>query len=314
MRAFRHEQGSHEGEDGSGMDSERENESLPEEEGDELEELISDFISAPDPNAPDLDVVSRLYLEFFRHFVGVFERKANDRSRAQDAVQQAFTALQVHYNTHGALPDDPRSFLFIAAQNWLVDQARKDSSHREVPLQKETAETAQTMIDPQAREAIQAMESSEIRGVANPVVEKFDETTRKIIELRRQGKEFEEIAKQVGLSAKTACKKYERAIRRVKRALGEHFSSFISSGDHDERRWVNSRRSAEQAIDLLPSPYNKVVFLRLVKKMTEQEIAARLGVSVGEVKRHYEHGLELFYKQSKLTEDDLLDVIWHSGE
>jgi hypothetical protein len=48
--------------------------------------------------------------------------------------------------------------------------------------------------------------------------------------------------------------------------------------------------------------------------MTEKEVAAHLGVSPGEVKRHHEHGLELFYKQYKLTEDDLLDVIWHSGE
>lgn len=314
MRTFRRDW-NEEGEEWNGVDSERENESLPEEEGDELEELISDFISAPDPNAPDLDVVSRLYLEFFRHFVRVFERKANDRSRAQDAVQQAFTALQVHFNTHGALPDDPKSFLFIAAQNWLVDQARKDASHREVPLQLENPKTVQALIDPQALEAIQAMESSEIRGVANPVVEKFDETTRKIIELRREGKEWDEIAPLVGLKrAKTAEMKYVRAIRRVKRALGEHFSSFVSSVGPDDRRWVNSRRSAEQAIDLLPKPYNKVVFLRLVKKMTEKEIAAHLGVSVAEVKRHYERGLELLYKQYKMTEDDMLDAIWHGGE
>ena len=314
MRSLRHESW-RDGEEREGWHSEMDDESIPEKGEDELEELISDFISAPDPNAPDLDVVSRLYLEFFRHFVGVFERKANDRSRAQDAVQQAFTALQVHYNTHGALPDDPKSFLFIAAQNWLVDQVRKDASHREVPLQTENTGIAPALIDPQAREAIQAMESSEIRGVANPVAAKFDETTRKIIELRRDGKEWHEIAPLVGLKrVVTAKMKFRRAVRRLKRALGEHFSSFVSSVGPDDRRWVNSRRSAEQAIDLLPQPYNKVVFLRLVKKMTENEIAAHLGVSPGEVKRHYERGLELLHKQYKMTEDDLLDWIWHSGE
>lgn len=302
-------------EDREEMGSGREGESRPERGERELEELVSDFISAPDPNSPDLDVVSRLYLEFFRHFVRVFERKANDRRRAQDAVQEAFAALQAHYNTHGALPRNPKAFLFSVARHWLVDQARKEAVRREVPLGDGNA-AAGTLADPSphAREAIVAMESEELKAVAYPVVEQFDETTRKIIELRRQGKEWDEIAGDVGLQkGGTAKMKYLRAIRRVKRALSEHFSSFVSSADPDERRWVNSRRSAERAIDLLPPPYNKILRLILVEKRTEKEVAARLSVSPEEVRRSRERALELFHKQYKMTEDDLLDLIWHSG-
>ncbi len=324
MRAS-HRSGNGEAEEWEPMDSElgKGPVSVPEDGQDGLDgeaglkELTSEFLSTPDPNAPDLDVVGRLYIAYFRHLVYVFERRANDRRQAQDAIQEAFTALQTYFTTHKKLPEDPKGFLFIAARNWLVNQARDDSRHREVSLLEQKSSTLDGLLDPRAdaREPFEAMASSDMKDVAYPAVEELDRTTRKIIELRRKGKEWDAIAKRVGVpSGEHARKLFDHAVHHVKAALGAHFSSCVTTAEAEDRRCVNSRRSAEQAIDLLPAPYNKILQLFLVKKMTQKEIAAHLGVSLQEVERHHEHGVELFRKKYKMTQDDLLDALWHGQQ
>lgn len=311
MRAFRQDSNG-EREAWESGDSEMDRGSVPGRGEDRLHELTSDFLSAPNPDAPDQDVVGSLYIANFGRLVGVFEQGAHDRTRAQDAVQEAFAALQKHYNKHKALPDDPRSFLFIAARNWLANKARDDSRHREVPMLEEKPSTIEALLDPRsgAREPLQAMASEELRAIAYPAVDELDPTTRKIIELRRKGMEWDEIAKKVEVeSGERARKMHEHAVHHVKAALGAHFSSWITTAEVDVRRWVKTRRSAEQAIDLLPPPYDKILHLLLVKGMTEEKAATHLGVSLHEVKRHHERGAEHLHKMWKMTEDEMRDVL-----
>lgn len=293
-------------------DSEMDRGSVPERGEDRLHELTSDYLSAPDPDAPGQDVVGSLYIANFGRLVGIFERDTHDRTRAQDAVQEAFAALQKHYNKQKALPDDPRSFLFIAARNWLAMQGRVEQRHREVPLLEERPSTLGALLDPRsdAREPIQAMASEELRTAAAPAVKELDRTTRKIVELRRKGKEWDEIARKVKVASGEAARKmHDHAVHHVKAALAAHFSSWVTTAEHDVRRWVNSRKSAEQAIDLLPPPYDKILHLLLVEGMTEEKAASHLGVSLPEVKRHHERGAEHLHTMWKLTEDEMRDIL-----
>ncbi|MBI2901138.1 MAG: sigma-70 family RNA polymerase sigma factor [Planctomycetes bacterium] len=287
---------------------------LEEGEQKELEKLTSELLSLPGPDSPGIDVVGRLYVACFRHFVHVFERRANDRRRAEDATQEAFKALQIYYEKHHALPDDPRSFLFVAARNWLANQARTAAYAREVPLGEQSSSTLDGLLDPhaEARQPFEAVASEEIREVADGALQELDPGTRRVIELRRKGKTWPEIARSMKLaSAEFAKKKFQHAVHCVKSALGEQFSSFVTTAEIEVRRCINRRRSAEQAIDLLPPPYDELLHLLLIEKKTEQEVAQLRETSLDVAKRDHEHAVELLYKKYKMTEDELLEVLWH---
>ncbi len=311
MSAFRKDE-NREGEVWGPMDSDAGRESVTKEGEERLHELTADFLSSRDPNSPDPQLVAELYMATFQNIVRHFERGANDRSRAEDAAQEGFKALQAFYENHKALPDRPMAFLLEAARNWLINKANEASSRRNVSLG--NVDSSMPDLRPDAREPFEAVASAEIKEAANAALEELDETTRKIIELHREdnSKPWDEIAEAVGLpNGGIAREKFYSAVSHVRGALGRHFSSFVAPADRHMRRFINSRKSAEQAIDLLPPPYDKILNMLLVKKMTEKEIAARLGVSLEEVKRNHERALEHVKTMYDMTEDELLDVLWH---
>lgn len=314
MRAFRRDENT-EGEEWGGMDSELEAGSVPGKEEDRLHRLIADFLSSSNPKSPDPNLVGDLYMATFEHIVHHLAKDAGDREFAEDAVQEAFEALQIHLHQHQALPDKPMTFLLTVARNFLRKRGRDEKRHRNMPLDAvDPKKLDRFAVDPReaAREPIGAVESAEVKEVAYNALEDLDDLTRKVVELKREGKEFEEIAPRLGIGTPALARMmFNDAVHHVKDSLGEHFSSYVTTAEFEVRRWISSRKSAAQAIDLLPPPYNKVLCLLLVKKMTEKEAAARLGVSPGEVKRHHEHSVELFHKKYKMTEDELLEVLWH---
>ncbi len=313
MSAFRNG-GDKEGEEWGLNEFDREDAPLPEEE-EQLRDLTAEFLRA-DGQASGTEVIGRLFLAYFQRFVRLFGRRANDRRHAEDAIQKAFEALQVYYNKNKKLPDEPVQYLYIAARNWLANEARKEDKHRDVSLTSLKHATLDTFLDKSvpAREPFEAVASSEIRRTADKALKELDDTTRAIIDLRRQGKEFEEIARKLGLSSgELARQKFNHAEHQVKAAWGAKFTSFATTAEAEIRRSINCRKSAEKAIDLIAPPYNKVLYLLLIKKFTEKEVAAHLGSSPEEVRRHHAHAVELFQKQFHMTEDELLDVIWHSG-
>lgn len=299
-----------------GMESETQRDPGSQDGENELHELTSEFLRSQDPQTPDPDVVGRLYIAAFRYIARHFEKRLNDQPFAEDATQEAFKALQEHFEMHQALPQHPMAFLLTAARNWLLVRARNQDRHQAVSLEDVNSSVLDELLDPgaPARQPFEAVASAEIKGIANGALEELDETTREIIRLHREGKIWPEIAQQLGIATpEVARKKFEHAVHHVKAALGEHFSSFVTTAEPDVRRWITSRKSAEQAIDLLPTPYGRILHLLLVEKLTEKEVAARLGVSPEEVRRSRERANELFYKKYRMTEDDLLDTLWHKG-
>jgi len=313
MSAFRNG-GDKEGEEWELNEFEREDAPLPGEE-EQLRDLTAEFLRA-DPKASGTEVIGRLFLAYFQRFVKLFGRRANDRRHAEDAIQKAFEALQVYYNKNNKLPDEPVQYLFIAARNWLVNKAKQEDVRHDVSLTSLKPATLDGFLDKRAaaREPFEEVASKEIRETADKVLKGLDETSRQIIALRRQGKEFEEIARNLGISSgELARQKFNHAEHQVKAAWGAKFSSFATTAEAEIRRSINCRKSAEKAIDLIAPPYNKVLHLLLVIKLTEKEVAAHLGSSPEEIRRHHTHAVELFQKQFHMTEDELLDAIWHSG-
>lgn len=315
MRGSRHDRGSEEGEEWGGMDSDVGPASGADQEEERLHRLTAEFLSSRDPDTPDPKVVRNLYMATFAHIVRHLARDAGDSEFAEDAVHEAFKALQAKLNECGTLPEAPMAFLLAAARNFLRKEGRNRRRHRNIPMDAVEPEHLDLVaIDTResAREPIEAMESTELKATAYPVVDEFDPTTRKIIKLRRQGKEFAEIARKLGLANEEIARdNFDRAVGRVKAALARKFSSFVTTADQAVRRWIKSRKSALKAIDRLPPPYNKILQLLLVEKMTEKEVAAHLGVSPDEVRRHNERAAEHFQKMYKMTQDELLDVLWH---
>ena len=310
MRAVRRDRNK-EGEEWGTMDPEVEPGSVPEEGGERLHELTSEFLRSDDP-----DVVGRLYLAHFGNIVRHVENHHQHRGLAEDAVQEAFKGLQTHYQKHNHIPDRPIAFLVTAARQWIIKQRRDVRPQDEIPLDAISSSTIGDVLDGRSpvRQPFEAVASAEMKEIAQDAMSELDAETNRIAGLHREGKTFEEIAQILGMPSDEAVRKrYDRAVRHVQAALGAHFSSFVTAAEPNARRWIRSRKSAEQAIDLLPPPYNKALELLLVKKLTEREIADRLGVTPDEVRRHHERAVELFHTKYQMTEDELLDVLWHGS-
>lgn len=295
--------------DGSMRDSEMEMDAISEKQGEEqLERLGSEFLRLQGQNTRDPNLVGRLFIAVGSKMVRHFERRVNDAQHAEDAVQAAFNDLLKFHQRAGSLPDMPIAYLLRAAQSWLINNARKESNGKAVSLENVNSSTLDAIFDAgeSARQPVEAVESSEIKAVAYAALDELDETTRRIIELRRGGGEWDEIARKVGLAnGELARKKFEHAEHHVSAALGRQFSSFITTAHGDIRRWINSRKAAEQAIELLPPPYAETLTLVLVRKMNESDAARTRKVPAGEVRRDYERGIELFHGKFKITEAEL---------
>ncbi len=295
------------------VDSETERGSVWEEGEQKLNELTTEFLRSQDLNSPDPNLVGRLYIATFQYIARHFEKRLNDREFAEDATQEAFKALQKHFQTHHALPEFPMAFLLTAARNWLLVRARNQARRSAVSLENVNSSTLDALFAPDAesREPFEAVASAEIKGIAFKALDELDERTHKVIELRRQGKEWAEIGAILKISDEVARKTFKAAVHHVQGALGAHFSSFVTTADGEVRKWITTRRSAEQAIDLLPPPHAENLQLLLIKKMSERELAEYRKTSLEAVKQDHARAVELFQKKYRMTEDELLDVLWH---
>lgn len=300
---------------GEEVDSEMDKDTVLEKgEEQELHQLTAEFLRSPD--AKDGDVIGRLCIKFFGKFLRIFSRRSSDRRRVEDAIQEAFKALQVRYDRDKTLPEKPLNFLYIVARNWLMTEGRKEKRRGDISLGdvKASALDGDNFVDRavEAREPLAAVASGEIKDVGYGAFNELDERTRRIVELHREGKSWAEVAAAVGISsAERARKLFEHAVHHVEAALGAHFSSCLTTAEAEVRRCVNSRESALKVIDLLPPPSDEIMRLLLVEKKTEKEIAQLRKTSPEEIKRHHERAVEHLEKSFKMTEDELLEVLWH---
>jgi len=283
----------------------------------ELRALTEQFVRAL-PDSPRADVVGGLYNLLFRRLLKIFQRRASDRQHAEDAIQEAFVKLQSHFDQNKALPDKPLDWLFVVAGHGLIGEHRKKDRRSEVALQDQTSSTIDGLVDERkdAREPLAAVASAEVTGdmteVGKRAYAELDKRTRKICELYKKGKSWDEIAKKVNVSSgEYARKLYEHAIAHVQAALGAHFSSCLTTAEAEVRRHINSKESARKAIELLPPPSDEILKLLLIDGKTEREVALLRDVSEDQVKFDHKRAVEHLQKAFKMTEAELLEVILH---
>lgn len=81
----------------------------------------------------------------------------------------------------------------------------------------------------------------------------------------------------------------------------DEISDYNSSPEHimlENEKAICIRK----CIDSLPETVKQVVILRYQTDFNNEEIAKRLGLTVGQVRNHYQKGLELLRKDSRMCE------------
>lgn len=289
------------------LGSKMENDSILEGGADGFRELTAECPSSTDP-----DLVGHLYLAHFGNIVRHIENNHQHHGLAEDAVQEAFKSLQARYQQDKRLPEKPIAFLVTAARQWIIKQRRDVRRQDQMPLDAISSTTLGEVLEKRSpvRQPFDAVASAEINEIAQKAMDELDAQTKNIAELHRSGKTFEEIAALPGMPRLHAVwERYNHAVHHVQAALGKQFSSFITTAEDDVRRWVKSRKSAEQAIELLPPPYDEILKLRLIKKMTFDEVAEAIDSTPERVRRDHQQGLDHFYKMFRMTEDELLETL-----
>jgi len=301
------------GEEQERWDSEMDDGAVPEKGEEQLHKLVAELLRSPKAQSPAPDLVGEIYLATFRYMVRLLAKDAGDREFAQDAAQEAFEKLQKHLQTKKALPDKPMEFLLTVARNFLRKRGRDARRRSAVSLDAvDPKKLDGVAVDHReaAREPVLAIASAEVKEIADTAVDELDKIARKVVELSRKGMDWEPIAKKLKLTSPAVARVlFNRAVHHVTDALAEHFSSYVTTAEFEVRRHIKTRKSAAQAIDLLPPPYDKILTLILVNGVSEEAAAYKLGVSVQEIRRHHKHGAELFQKKYKMTEDELRQAL-----
>lgn len=161
-----------------------------------------------------------VYRATYRDVVRYLHRKVWDAERAQDLAQESFVrALD-------AQPDDPRAWVFRIAANLAKDEARLVIRRkRHLALLKGEAETRAPAPDPHA-----SLERGEREARVRAALDALSERDREALLLWDAGCDYEEIARQTGLSRGAIGTTLARARRRLAEAYREGEDTDVARG------------------------------------------------------------------------------------
>jgi RNA polymerase sigma-70 factor (ECF subfamily) len=162
-----------------------------------------------------------VYTETYSDLVRFLHRKVWDADRAQDLAQEVFVKAL------GSNPDNPRAWLFTVANNLARDEARAAVRQKKhLVLIKGEAEARQETA-PQAAEEVERNEKME---VVRRALEMLSEKDRTVLLLWDAGFNYDEIAKQTGLSKGAIGTTLARARARLVEAHGRLEDKDAASG------------------------------------------------------------------------------------
>ena len=149
---------------------------------------------------------ARTYREIYPDLFRFLYSKVWDEERAHDLAQETFVRALSHE------PDDPRAWLFSVAANLARDEARTAiRRRRHLALLKSDARTAPAA-EPEAPERL---EREEAERTARRALKALGERDREILLLWNAGLDYQEIARQTGLSPGAIGTTLARARRRL---------------------------------------------------------------------------------------------------
>ena len=148
-----------------------------------------------------------VYRTSFSDLVRFLYRKVWDADRAQDLAQEAFVRALA---SSGDQPDSPRAWLFAIASNLAKDEARAAiRRRRHLTLLKDETDV------PAPDDPAEDLEASERRDAVRRALDALGERDREALLLWDAGLDYQEIAKQTGLSIGSVGTTLARARKRL---------------------------------------------------------------------------------------------------
>lgn len=171
--------------------------------------MLPIFMTIDDPE--DRDLFARLYEEHASFLVGTAKRILEDRTEAEDAVQDVFAKLMESPERLRRIPEEERKmFLVVCTRNRVRDILRKKNRILEMELNEETAETA---MDPEEDEPDLVTRLKEEMA-------KLPLYQQEILEMHYfWGMKYDEIGKQLNKKPATVQRMAHRLTKELKKRL-----------------------------------------------------------------------------------------------
>ncbi len=153
-----------------------------------------------------------VYRTTFTDLVRFLYRKVWDAERAQDLAQEVFVRALAADAGRGRDPDSPRAWLFAIAANLARDEARSGIRRRRhlTLLRSEVEDDPAAPDDPAAE-----LEARERHDAVHRALDALGERDREALLLWDAGLDYNEIARQTGLSPGSVGTTLARARRRL---------------------------------------------------------------------------------------------------
>lgn len=150
--------------------------------------------------------LEQVYREQYRPLVAFVARRIGDTARAEEIAQEAFVRAIRHR------PASPRAWLYTVASNLARDEGRRRAVRRR-HLQLVRAEAASA--PPPASTPESSLQEDERREHARGALAGLPDRDRRALLLQQEGRSYEEIAAQLGLSPGSVGTTLSRARKRL---------------------------------------------------------------------------------------------------
>lgn len=227
---------------------------------------------------------------------------------AENLAQRVFNHLTKKLRA-GTLQriQDPFGFLWRIAKRVHIKADKKRSEERlpddnDIPDPENLAALEARIASPEAGPAT-LMVSDENQKLLAQALLSLDPLARSVLELHFQGRRYDDIATELGISVENAEKLKERALAGIRRWLGEYRSSILQQGPKPK-----TNRAAKLAIRGLPKDCQIPIWELYVEKRERPAIARKLGLSPEGLEERIRRGEALLAERCKIKIPEELEA------
>lgn len=158
------------------------------------------------------DIYDKHARELFVYIYGF----VRSRETAEDILHETFVRFMRFSREHILDESNIRAFLYKISRNLCIDHLRKNRKKQEFPLH-------DTIEYPGSHTAQDDVEYDELRQIVAELVEKKDPVSRSVYIMRTElSLTYEEIAKNLGISERTAKRKMKAMLEYLAESLEKH--------------------------------------------------------------------------------------------
>lgn len=155
------------------------------------------------------------WLSYYTDLIGSWVKNNALKQDAEDAAQDAIMRI---LSDKRASIQDPKAYLFRAAQNQLVSEIRKQSRHEQTSL-----ETLLEHEHPQASDVSSVVQTSQLLEELCEALQDLPLRSQQVFVWNKiEGYTQEEVAKRLGLTPSAVEKHMKRALRHIQSRLQDY--------------------------------------------------------------------------------------------